>query len=331
MIRSISFIDITAYRTLSTGIARVYQDYLNTSQGCLVFDFLYKVVKCPAMVYPTLAFSNCYPVADTAQILKGNPPTGVFCLADNMFADYVVGIIGKVSLLFATFFEQASGRIGLLALQLASEIGVPGSDIIQMATGIYLTIRISSNIFDTQVYAKKFRDFFDWRFINITSGKQVELAANKTQITFTTPVFEKLKLALTGDKRDFQPAPDSPNAHNLFVELPRENTVIVRDCPFQAESSLGIFIQFIGISNFGNLAHGHLSRQSEVSTNIFIDQPVNVKLLKGLGFPSSFTDLVAGLVGSLKRLAKSVPLLVIGNKFNFGNQFHNMSIVAQTF
>jgi len=139
---------------------------------------------------------------------------------------------------------------------------------------------------------------------------------------FSLPILQKFKLALTGDERDFKSPINGPNANELLIQLPGQNTVIVGDSALRRKGAFDFLVELVGISNLGDTSDCDLSRQAKEVPDIVIGKVVNFELTKGFVFPGHLADVITSGIGLLKGLPKGINLFVIRLQFDLRRKFH---------
>ncbi len=201
-------------------------------QLCFVGDLHTQVGKRPAMQLRSLRLTEPYPFADVGQAFQTDPAPGAVALRAsglfyNCLADTVVDIIHKPTLPTRTFLQQSFRRFGRtfgspFLLELLAQLQIAMAYLVDVRSREPFTIICRSN----QVNAHVVADIFFGGFINVTGGKDVELASDKGQIALTLLVLQQLKLTFACLKRDDPPTREHPDTHFLGVQSELEDTTI---------------------------------------------------------------------------------------------------------
>jgi hypothetical protein len=217
---TIGFINTTAYGASSGGISGVNGDNGNPGQVSLVLDLVSQVGKGPGRMLSSLRFSNRDSISDTLQVFKGNTHRVPFRFLNNLFTDNVVDVVCHALLLTAAFLQQSFSCLRTFALQPGSKFGVSFAETIQGVPGVGFAHRIGGDILNPQVNPKKALYINRlWCFL-FAGGKKVELTSNPPQIGLSVLMLQKVKLSLTGQKGNSQPALRCPEANGLAVNIP---------------------------------------------------------------------------------------------------------------
>ena len=148
---TISFIDTTAFRTLSRGISGVNHDNHHASKFSLVLDLCYQIVERPARPCLSLRLSNPNPLPNARQIFKGNRLLRAFSLLGYALADGVVYILPEKRSLRANGFQNPFGRSGAFFLQSLALAVTSATDRINLRPALFRTILLSRHLNDTQI------------------------------------------------------------------------------------------------------------------------------------------------------------------------------------
>lgn len=98
-----------------------------------------------------LGLAKPYPVADSRQLLVGDPASGAFSLGHDALGDPVVDVGGEPGLLAAAFLEQPPRGGGLLGLQTLSEALLPCAVAVQVRSGHPVTVGCGRCVDDSRV------------------------------------------------------------------------------------------------------------------------------------------------------------------------------------
>jgi CHAT domain len=197
---------------------------------------------------------------------------------------------------------------------------MPLSQILRVATGERLPVRIGSNSSDTQVNAEIVGRVVRGLFNYIHSGKQVPFALAVNQIGFTLSGSEQNLLSLTTNKWNLLSAGDRPNrtvvltiAQNPVV---KSNRTVLMKCP------LSLVVKLIGVSYFSDYSHGELSGNIELVAKSRISELVDVKLAESFMLPRYARAFIGRCVGSFNRLFQQGSLFFSRIQLQSYRQFH---------
>ena len=168
------FINTTALRAGSRGVARVDCFDSNTRNLSFVFDKHAELCKCPRVMLFPLSFSNRCSGTDAPQVFDGDTPTSVFSLSNNTLGYAMIGVCGEIMFFTRSFFEKFLSRLSSLRLEFLSKLRVAFSETINLCTRINSSIGISRYINYSKINPKKFCSHNFRLFRNINDNNQVE-------------------------------------------------------------------------------------------------------------------------------------------------------------
>ncbi len=279
-----------------------------------------------------LAFTNRYALTDAGKVFYGNTAGAVFSLFNKPFTNTVVDVFSEAHFLTPALFQQTLRRLRTFALQLRSEAGMTMAEAVDLSARKGFAVRISSDILDTKIDAKK--------IINVTGGgnfyfgssEQVELPIRKNEIRFPPLVVEQFKLALTSDEGDALPAGNGPDRDDTLIYVPAQDTIIEGDGAKRFECVFGFTTYFVGIGNFGDAAYYYLGSKAKLILDVIVNQLVKPKLMKLAFLPSYLTDMIASSISRPKRLIQRLALFRSREEFDLHSKFHRYIISQyQTF
>ncbi len=323
MSNSIALIDTTTYGACSAGVARVNENHGDPSKFCLIGDILPKLVKRPVCVScPLLAPSNRYPVTYTAKVLHGDGASGVLRFLHEPFADQVIGVLLVTSLFARNFLEFSLCCLRLFPLKVAATMGIDPAFGLNNVPTVNDSVTVRCDIDNSQVYTQCFGNRFGFWNLHFAGRGKIKAAFMNAQITLAPHSNQQFPLTFPANKWDARPPSNGPDRYLRFVQLPRQNTVVVGDCAMRSKNTHYLMVNLIRISHFCDAAHNNLSGQGENITNCLVCQVVKRKLTKRMGVPGFLADYIAGIVGNFQRLQKGNSLVGIWEKFNLCCQFH---------
>lgn len=322
MRRTITLIHAAAYRASSAGIPGVNQNDRNTSNSRLVLDFLPEIVERPGVVLSPLSLANSYPFADTLEIFKCNPASGVFRSLHQLFGDAVVHVFGKATFFAAAFLEQAFGRLRAFGLQFRSEPGITVAYPVHLSAGVAIPVAVRGDVLHAEINAEKLSDIFFLRRFNITGGEQVELPVYVDKIAFTTLAGEKFPLAFSADKGYLLPTTNCPDRDFRLREIVGQDAIVKCNRAKRAEYPFGFAVNLVGVSDLRNAAHSDLCAEWKFLPNVVVGKFVERKLTEYLVLPCLLADVIASGVCYLKRLLEKLRLFWRRKEFHFRGQFH---------
>ena len=313
------FIDTTTNGAGTRGVARIDVDNLYAIQLSLVEEFVFKVVKCPAMQGGSLRLSNRYPVADAIQIFEGDATSSaadgvrtarrlkVSCdpiglsLNHNAFADAVIGIVSETLFLVSLALQQSFGRECAFLLQLATQAAVAMTHAVDVAALVDLSIAVHGNVDDTPVHAQILLNVGGGWLLNLAGRQQIEFAIVIPQVALAFLVLEQFALAIPTDIRYFLPSAQHPDRHRLLVPPIGQNAAVIGDRAMFLERTQAILVRLVAVGNLTQTAYRQLGRQRVFAAQTLVQRTVQHELVKYLVFPGVVADRVAGGIRVLKR------------------------------
>jgi len=224
---TIGFSNTTAYRTGARGIARINGYEGDAAQLCLVLDKLTQLEKRPTMQCRSLSLANRYPLANPAQIFKGDSALGVFGFFDNVFADVVVYPSGKAAFFAGQFFQTATARLRALALQFGAQFAVTKAHVVHGFRRVDFARAVYRDVGHAEVNAQEAVHVGGGWFMNFAGSKQIERAANQAKVRLAALPLQKFDVALTADEGDGLATTYCPDGNLVLVEFPRQDARVV--------------------------------------------------------------------------------------------------------
>ena len=318
---TIQLFDMATQRTFTRSISRVDGNDLDACQFRLVLNIAPKLTEAPTAQFSASGFLNPNPRTNALQIFEDNRPIRVFSLLDYFLADLVVEIRSIASLFSFAVSESPLRRFSLLRLKIASQSAMPLSQVSNLRAGETLPIGVGSNPSDAEIDAEKaVRIVIRRRLNHIDCREQKPFSISENKIGFALSRFKKLLLLLAGHKADLLTTGGRPDRNVIFA-IP-ENAVIKSDGTVKPEDSLRLFIKFIGIGDFCDHSYGDLGGETELFTDFFVSELMQLKLTENLMFPRNTRALIGCLVSQAKRLFKRLRLRGIRSQFDSNGQFH---------
>ena len=330
MIRTVTLIDTTTYRTGLGRIAWVNCDNWNTHQFSFVLDKLAELVKRPVRVSCPLLALNRYPVADTLKVFEGDPASGVLRSLHNTLADAVVGV-SLVTLLLAGYLAELMLRgARSLALQVAATVGILAALVFYRHATIRLAIAICREVDNAKIDAEKPIYILRLWSFDIAGDEQIELAADMTQVGLAPVAIQKLALAVAALVGHTLATFECPDVDSLLAGLKTEDTVVIGKRAVWLEDALCLLVKFVGVCDFGDRSHNYLCGQRVAFANVVVDDLVEAELAKDFALPRLLANVVAGGISRLKCLEQRVTLFRRRSQLDLRSQFHIVRITYPT-
>ena len=319
-------INTTAYRAGSRGISGINEFDHHACQLSFILDKAAQLSECPRVLLSPLAMSNRDAGADTLEVFQGDPPSAVFSLHNNTLRDYVIDVLSKAALFFATLLEKSFRCFRIFGLKFGSKFGMPFPQPVDLSTRVNLPIGVGGDVNDTEINSKKLDRVTFWCFLNLTGLKEVEVAVPINQVGLPAEMAKHLQLPFSSDKRNLQPTVKRPDRNKLVSYLPREDTLIISDAPVPVENSLNMSVNLIGIRHLCQNPDHDLSSKVEATPKVIVKQMVQVILAKSLSIPCLFTDIVSSIVHTFQCFQQRLMLLSRRGQFDLCYQLHRCII-----
>jgi hypothetical protein len=328
---SIGRFNVAAYKATLTGVRRVNSDHGHALKLCFVFDKGSQLCERPIAVLGSVlfAFDPC-PLTNSGQVFNRYSSLRVYGSGNKSLADNVVGVGLKTGLLTTKFLQLAPGGLRTLALQFVAHPLMALTILFNRGAREVLAVTGSGDVGHAHIDAKKAINIGGVGRFFFAGSKQVELATNQAKVCFTVLTLQQVSLVVAANEGDSFPASQCPDANELLVGVPTEDSIIVGDAAMQLEGALRFLVQLVPVRNFGDAPHDQLGGQPKVRTNVGVDKLVQVVLSEGLLFPSNIAYLVARFVRPFKRKHQEIVLMFGWLKLHFRRQFHGY-IGAQMF
>ena len=327
---TIAFFRTATHRTFSGGVARVNIGDGDAAPLRFVGDKLPQLIERPAVHCGALRLANRYPVADAAQVFQGDPAASVLSLFHNAFADRVVDVCGKATLLARQLLEATLRAARALALQLLAQAPVTKAHGLNRRPRVHDAIAIYSDIHDAQVNAEKAvrvkRRFFGY----LAGRREVEVALAIDQVAFALLVCQQGQLVCAGHEGHVLSTAQQPDRHRSIGHAPVQDAAVVGDAAVFSEVALRLPILFVGVDNLADAADGHLRREGKPGANLVVNELMDTVLRPDPVTPDNGADGVAGGVGRRQRFEEQNTLLGGWLQLDYRGQLHRSSI-AQNF
>lgn len=318
----VGFVGVSALGTLAAGIARVNVDDADTRKPSFVRDFCSKVMERPRVQRRTLTTPSPYPLAYALQILKGDRQAVALRGCDDALCHDVISVVCKAAFSTGKLLEFALGRLRTPALQLGSQAAVTVAHTLNVAAAVGATFGVGRYLSHTHIDPKETLNILRRWFRHVAAGEQAERPVYQHEVAFPLLGFQQLPLPLTRAKEDGLAPRRRSDTHLVPVEFPGEDASIKGDRAERLKGALGLFIELVGVRDFGDAAHHHLRRELEPLTGVVVAEPMEVELLKGPVVPRQLAEVVARRVCSSERFFKRRKLLFRRQQLDFSRQSH---------
>jgi hypothetical protein len=327
---AVGFVAMPASRAGARSITRVNRNNPDTCDDGFVLDKAAKLSESPIRLLGALRLPSLSPLANVRKFFYRNRPIRAFGFLNNPFRNQVV-LVGLVAALLAAHLAKSavSGASAYL-LQNSPALAASSALALYALTCVALTVAVGRNLSNAKINAKCILNLLRRRLLNIAHCQKKVIALVENKVAFTLSRFEQLVLALATDIGNFLTPSHCPDGDELFFSTPRQDSIVKRESAKRLEPAKGLGIKLVGVRDFGNRSHRHLSRQVETFSNRSIGELMQTELLEHPVFPGNLTDSVTGRVCAFKSLAQQLRLLFRRIKFNLRYQFHS-PIIARLF
>jgi hypothetical protein len=270
--RTIPLVDMPAVGAFPTAVAgidvRVEHDTVTLTA---VSDEQAKLVEGPRVVRPTLAVSNRCPVANSLEIFKGYPTTGVFRFTHQGLRNDVVDVGSESPFFMSTTLQQSFCGFRPFRLQLAAQAGVTFAERSDVSAGKHLAIAVDGKVLDAKINPDESLGFGRSRLFDIDRDikKKRVIAINEIGLTartsaepFVVSAYQERHQRSTLKRQDRYP----------ITALPGQHALIVGDSAVRSKSWLDVFIAFVTLDDLGYRSNRQLRRQPEIAPDVVVDQ-----------------------------------------------------------
>lgn len=320
---TIRFCDMATGRALAASVSRINGDRRDTGTLGLVFDFYSQICKTPVVQFASFGMSGLNPISNSRQVFNGNRKGQAFRLGNNCFGNGMVGNLLKPRLFTAQGMESAFGSAASCFLEHGTLGGIPSADSFNMFPTKRFTHAIGGYIDYSKIKPQNaFRS--DWlSLINIDNTRCIPFALDEHQINFALAEWDQVTLMFAAYERDSLSAVECPDV-DVVTLSEAEDTIIERLRTPLAELALLLtpVLEFVGIRNLGDAAHGSLRGKPELFTYGVVMRLMQFILPEYSRLKSELGKPVTRLIATLKRILQRSLLCCIRDKFEVDYKFH---------
>jgi hypothetical protein len=290
---------MTTLRTFTSRIPRVHDSSGYPRNSSLVLDKCSELSECPRVQNGSLLPPSRYPVTDAAQLFERHTPVSVFSFGNDLLGNDVIYIGREAVLTTGKLPEFMTAPTSALALQLRSQPSIAITNSFYGITAKGSTVRVRCDIGNPEVNAKPFIHFPQRRFFHVAGDSEIPLTAMVEQVGLTLALLELFDLARTGHIANCLTPAQSPDVDvRLLAET--EYPIIVGNGPRLSKNPLSVFIQLVGICNFGKYAHCELGIEFVQLSGGMVEGLLEREVGKDLDLPRFGTEPVSALVAPMK-------------------------------
>lgn len=318
-----SFTNVFTRVTSLACISRIDNYQFNPIQFTFVSNKRTQLSKIPSAKFCAERFvSSPGGKTDISQIFHGNSLALFFCRGYNRLTNRVIDDSCR------SFFSPTEPF--QKSLRTSRAFGLNGttnrlsflSVIIKPFGRMLNAIRCNNNVIKPQITTNKFLNIFGIFLGNINGLTKIKFAILEYQIRFAFYV-RNIFLIIT-NKWNFKSSANRPDGHKFFPV--RQNARIISDSTKRPKFSWGFFVKFVGVIDFRNATHNHLSGKIKRGFNRIVNFFVKSVLVINLFCERNFRNFIATLVRLNHCLFEIIDLVFIGQQLYSQRQFHNTKV-----
>jgi hypothetical protein len=326
---TVCLLGVPTLRALLTRMPRVDEQDRHAEKPCLVRYEATKLEEGPVGKSCPLSAPGRYPVSDALEVFEGDSSTGALRLLHERLRDAVVDVLLVPGLTTRDATQLASCSPGSLALQVAASMREATSLVFDVRAAECLSVAINGEVDHAEVDAEEVIDsIFCW-LLDLAGGHQEPSLPSPDEVRLSLPVCKQLSLSRAADEGNLDAAFNGPDRDRPVVAEPQESIVVGLGGEAAEGSACLPVACFVGIGDLGDATNNNLGGETESVSKVSVDESVDVELLLDSVFVSHPACVVAGLVGSCKRLGEEVGLLFIRQELELGNQSHEETLTQE--
>ena len=325
---TIGFIAVTALGTRSTRISRVNKVDGYASLLCLVSDKAFQLVKSPIAHLPShFPIKTVGPLSDIFKVFQSECLAGKKCRLHKLFTDNVIDVLAKARGFQSYLLQGASCPLRAALLQ-ATTVGADASaQSLDCCARIGMALAIRRKLYYAEVNSKYAVGFDKQRVWNADRCHQVEVAIDKSKVSFALTESKKPTLIRPAHKGQFNPSVNRPDRNLPFVDVPFENTVIKGNCACRLKCALSALVQLIGVGYLTNAPDNYLRGKPGGSPLCRILTFVERELTKYLIVPNPRAQAVTHSVCGNHSALQGIRLVRSNDQFHLCSKFQRIDIM----
>lgn len=317
---SIGLLAVAAITTSATAVAGIERENNNSIQPRFVLNKSAKLKEGPAVMSSSLFTPNRYLSADAGEILQHNTATSVFGELNKRLGNTVVGVTVKIGLVPAQPTQNLLGSSSASTLKSSAGLGMALTNDFYCLSRVNIPIRVSGQVYDTKIDAKKVFHVNGRTFGHIDSRHQVELSLPGDEVNLTFDAIESLFLVLSEHVgEDFTP-PQQPQ-RDVVQSLPRQDAFVVGDGAVRLKDGAASFVALERLDCLADRTNRHLSREAVFLSQVEVAPFVNCRLADNSSLKPNPRSMVGSLVEPRHRRQEEMAI-VTGEQLNLKGQFH---------
>ncbi len=268
-----------------TRIPRINEMDRNTVQLRFVGYKLLQLPEGPTMQCCALWLPSPDPRANMRQVFQRYLPLRAFCQQHKLFGDLMIDRRCKAPFFAAQLFELALRGFRAFGLELGSQTTAAMAHTQHGFAAIDVPVAIGGNGLHTKINAQRAVHIQRRGFFHVADRQQVKLTVDVGKVGFAFAGMQAFHLPASGHKRNGLSAVDRPDRHGQFVQVPRQNPLIVGNTAVRPEYALDLAIQFVRVGHLAQAAYRQLCRQPKRFAARLVTQLVQIELPEGLRLP----------------------------------------------
>lgn len=304
-------------RAFTAGVARVHHYEWYARQCRFVGQEVSELRKGPRMQNCSLLTPSRYPGADVPQFFDCDTPTSAFSVCDDLLGYDVINIGREATFASTEFPEFAARSSRQFLLEFSSKVAMSEADAFDGIAAVAAAIRVSCDLGHTQIDAEPLVYLLDGRLHGIAGNSQIPFPAMVEKIRLALPGFQEFLLARSGDVGHGLPATQRPNVDGVLCPEAK-NAIVIGDCPSFSELTFPLFVELVGIRDFGKHANRQLRIEFELCAGWMVERLLKFKVRENLDLPRFATKPVCAFIGTMQRSQECLGLFRRGEQLDLG-------------
>jgi hypothetical protein len=305
---SIGFGNMAARRASTRRVSRINKNQRNTSNLRFVLNEHPKQSEIPSMQATTLSPSNRGSVSNALKIFKSDRPQSVFGFRNYLLGNAMVDIFRESGHSARELLEMSLGRLGTFGLKPGFQRIQFVSGLVDLLSGMHLTVRINSKVLDTEIDTKNSFRVIRRLFGYFDHNAKVKNSFDKDQVSLPSYPIHPSLLIIPDSNRDKLSA-FKGDQRDGFQTFPGKDSLIIDDSPIKLKFWFDGFISLVGFGHFGYCSNRKLRGEPKPLSGVIIDELVNFNLIGLVDCKSSFRDSIARFVKAVHGIEKHLVLL----------------------
>src|SRR4030067_2433284 len=208
-------------------------------------------------------------------------------------------------------------------LEFSPEFGISFSRFINLLPTECISIIISSEVNNPQVNTESINSIQLRRFWSIYNHGKIESIISQNQVSLTPYPVHPDCLVFSNPDRYLQSSFEGKDRYSLQFS-PGKDSLVINDSTIRTKFGFDRPVSLISFRNLSNCTNRMLGRQSELISNILINNLLNLDFISTLNRESNFRNIVASFIKPVHSLKKNLMLFFRRIKFNHQCLQHNI-------